>query len=417
MGALAQGDSASPLENAGRLEQIKQHAIEDLTRIPNYVCVDSIERSVRIPGGNHFIGLDRVHLELAHVDGADRFAWLGDSAFQSRTPTRMVGYGASFGGDFADNRAMVFKDSSTRISFAGTATSEGRPVLRYDYDHPQGGLRITNGNLSGSASARGSFWIDPETNELLQIDLEAYDIASQLALQSISDSARYQRVLIGERTMLLEHNSEFRITNADGTVQRNVSSFSNCREYRAESTLNFGHNPDPKGSEPAVKSANLRPNLQLQLVFDKTLDANHLAVGDPVRARVLKDSGEIRRGARVYGRVNRVINFNEQIPLPRPERSPRTAEYERWARHAREVLIQVEFFQIEDQRSLAPFHARLIDLESAPGKGDLNIRGFGYVDSDDLVKYDPPGTASIYVSRENPALTRDVIMQWVTSPE
>jgi hypothetical protein len=247
---------------------------------------------------------------------------------------------------------------------------------------------------------RGSLWIDPETNDLLQIDLEAYDFASQLSLQSISDTAKYQQLLIGERTMLIEHNSEFRLTNADGTVQRNVSSLSNCREYRAESSLSFGQNPPPRLPEPAVKSVHVRPGLRLQLVFDKTLDANQLAVGDPIRGRVLKANGEIRRGARVYGRVNRVINFNRQVPRPQPERSPRTRERASWGRHAGEVLIQVAFLQIEYQRSLAPFHARLIDLESPLRKEHSDILGFGYVDTDNIVRYDPPGTASIFVSTD-----------------
>src|SRR5579862_1483235 len=98
-------DSTSP-ESTRLLERIKQRALEDLASVPNYVCVDSIERSLLIPGQRQFRRLDRIHLELAHVAGADRFSWLGNSTFQSKSPTGMLGYGASFGGDFADNRAL-----------------------------------------------------------------------------------------------------------------------------------------------------------------------------------------------------------------------------------------------------------------------------------------------------------------------
>jgi hypothetical protein len=79
------------------------------------------------------------------------------------------------------------------------------------------------------------------------------------------------------------------------------------------------------------------------------------------------------------------------------------------------VLIQIEFLEIEYRRSRAPFIARLIDLESQPGKPGPTIRSFGYLDSDAVVKYDPPGTASIYVSKENQVLGRGAIMQWVTA--
>jgi hypothetical protein len=356
-----------------------------------------------------------VHLELAHIQGADRFSWLDNSIFQSRTPTETVGYGASFGGDFADNRVLVFKDDATKISYVGRATIDGRPALRYDYDAPGAALRVSNGNLSGVTPARGSFWIDPETLDLLQIDIDGYAIPSKLALRSISNGTMYWRVLIGKRVVLLAHSSEFRLMDADGTMKRNASVFSNCREYTADSTLSFGASPTSH-LPPSVEDSRVQPGLQLQLALDKTLDAKEATVGQPIRAHVLESSGDIPRGARVYGRVNRIVNFNDQIPLPKPEQPP-TPKKAMWGQHPGEVLIQIEFLQIEYRRSRAPFAARLIDLESQPGRNDAKIRSFGYLDGDAVVRYDPPGTASVYVLQDNPVLGRGVIMQWVTASE
>ena len=130
--AWAQTSDASSPDGAGLLEQIEHRATEDLASVPNYVCVDSIERSLSIPGEHEFRRLDRVHAELAHIEGADRFSWIGNSAFQSRNPTAMVGYGAGFGGDFSDNRALVFKNNQTKTSYAGRVTIDGRPALRFE---------------------------------------------------------------------------------------------------------------------------------------------------------------------------------------------------------------------------------------------------------------------------------------------
>jgi hypothetical protein len=293
----------------------------------------------------------------------------------------------------------------------------GRPALRYEYDHPGGALAVTNGNDSGFTAARGAFLIDPETLDLSQINIEGYDIPSNLAVQSISDGTMYWRVLIGKRIVLLAHNSEFRLTYADGTVRRNASVFSNCREYTADSTLTFESSPTPQLPPPTMENSHVQPGLQLQLVLDRTLDANEAAVGDPIRAHILEGVGGIPRGARVYGRVNRIINFNDQIPLRRPEQPPPTPKDEMWGWHPGEVLIQIEFLQIEYRRSRAPFIARLIDLESQPGTRDTNVRSFGYLDDDAVVRYDPPGTASVYVSKGNPVLGRGVVMRWVTASE
>jgi hypothetical protein len=416
-GACGQTKDTSSPESTSLLEQIKQRAIADLASVPNYICVDSIERSLLIPGERQFRRLDRVHLELAHIEGSDRFSWLGNSSFQSRTPTVMVGYGASFGGDFADNRALVFKNDWTKISYAGRVTIDGRPALRYEYDDPRGALAVTHGHQSGFTAARGAFWIDPETLDLLQIDLEGYAIPSNLAVRAISDTTMYWRVLVGKRTVLVARNSEFRLTEADGTVKRNASVFSNCREYLAESALTFGSSPTLQLPPSATENSRVQPGVELQLVLDRPLDANEAAVGDSIRAHILEGVGSIPRGAHVYGRVNRIINFDDQIPLPRPERPPPTPKHDVSGQHPGEVLIQIEFSQIEYRRNRAPFIARLIDLESQPGKRATEILSFGYLEDDAVVRYDPPGTASVYVSKENPVLGRGVIMQWVTASQ
>ncbi len=339
----------------------------------------------------------------------------------------MIGYGASFGGDFADNRALVFKNNSTKISYSGRATVDGRSVLRYEYDAPRGALGVANGNQSGFAAARGAFWIDPETLDLLRLDIEGYDIPSNLEVQAISDTTMYWRVLIGNRTTLLARNSEFRLTYADGIARQNASVFSNCREYSADSTLTFGADSTPRvpppSAPPSTDEASLQPGLELQLVLDSALDPNEAAVGDPIRAHTLTGAGNVPRGARVYGRISRIINFDDQIPLRKPRKPPSIPDHGAWGWHAGEVLIQMEFLRIEYRRQRAPFAARLIDLElqrgkdSRPGKQATEIRSFGYLDNDDLVKYDPPGTASVYLSKENPLLGRNVVMQWVTVSE
>lgn len=416
--AAAQTEDSSSPEDTVLLTRIQQSALEDLSRIPNYVCFDSIERSLWIPGEREFRRLDRMHLELAHIGGVDRFSWLGDSAFQSKTPSEIVGYGASFRGDFADNRALVFKNRWTRIRYTGRETIEGRPAMRYEYEVPRnrGGLAVAIGSDSGFVAARGAFWVDPETLDLLRIDVEGHDIPASLSLQSAVARTTYWRVLIGERGVVLARNSEFLLTERDGTVKRNLSVFSNCREYRAESTVTFGPNLATQPSTPGMQSTRVPAGLQLQLVLDTPLDVNKVAVGDSVRAHVLERSGEVPKGAQVYGRVNRLIRYNDQTPSlgPAPKARHAAPRVQVWGQHLDEILIGIEFSQLEYRRSRAPFTARLIAVESQSGKRDTQIRGFGYFGDDTMVRYDPPGAASLYISEEDPVLRRGLIMRWVT---
>ena len=91
-------DGASP-ESSNLLDQIRHRVLEDLVGVPNYVCVDSIERSMWIPGERQFRRLDRIHVEVAHIEGADRFSWLGNSTFSSRNPSAMIGLWRQFWGE------------------------------------------------------------------------------------------------------------------------------------------------------------------------------------------------------------------------------------------------------------------------------------------------------------------------------
>jgi len=325
----------------------------------------------------------------------------------------MLGYGAGMGGEFSDNRVLIFKNTPTIISYAERVTMDGRPALRYQYDDPHRALGVTNQNQFAYTAARGSFWVDPETLDLLQVDIEGYDIPPNVAVHSISDSTRYSRVMIGKRTVLLPHYSEFRLTEGNGIRSRNLSVFSNCREYTAESAVIFGSNPELLPPLHADDNPHVQPGLQFQLVLDKPLDADKAVIGDTIRAHVVQGAGEISRGARVYGRVSRIINFDDQLPLPIPKHSPDLPK--KWGQHSGEVLIQIEFLKIEYHHNSAPFAARLIDVDSHPGREATEIRGFGYVDDGAIVRYDPPGTASVYVSKNRPVFGRNLVMQWVTA--
>jgi hypothetical protein len=199
---------------------------------------------------------------------------------------------------------------------------------------------------------------------------------------------------------------------------RNASVFSNCREYGAESTVTYGRGPETQILPHAVEGDHVQAHVPLQVVFDKALDANEAAVGDPLRAHILKSSGNVPAGARVYGRVNRIIRYDAQIPSPKsatPRRRARSTQVPaaRWGQHSGEVLVGIEFSYIEYRRSRAPFTARLIALESER-KRSTPIRSFGYFEDGNLVRYDAPGTASIYVLQEDPVLRRGLVMQWLT---
>jgi hypothetical protein len=378
---------ASPQEPATLLERVRERALADLTATPNYVCVDTIERWRRMPTERAFRLLDRVRLELAHVDGSDHFSRLGEAGFQAKGPSAIVGYGAAVRGDFADNRALIFRNSATEVRYVGLEPVDGKTAARFDYQVPlgRGGLTIKVESASGVAGARGSFWADPNTLDLVRLDVEGYAFPADVPVRAVAFRTRYFRAAVGDRAVLLARDSELLLTLPDGTVKRNFSVFSNCREFQAQSAISFEAGTNARMEQaPAIEAARLPAGLELTIALDTAVDLETATVGDEVRAHVVEEVGPVPRGARIVGRIERLIRYHETY-----------------------VLIGLSFSRVEFRRIRAPFAARLIDA----GSGE--IRSFGYFADNDLVRYDPPGTASLYLG-DRPRLRRGFSMRWLT---
>ena len=184
---------------------------------------------------------------------------------------------------------------------------------------------------------------------------------------------------------MLARDSELLLTLPDGTVKRNFSVFSNCREFQAQSVISFegGASARMEPPPPAIEAARLPAGLELAVALDTTVDLESAAVGDEVRAHVVEAVGPLPRGARIVGRVEKLIRYHEGY-----------------------ALIGLSFSRVEFRRFRAPFAARLIEAGA--------IRSFGYFADNDLVRYDAPGTANLYLAGSRPRLRRGFSMRWLT---
>src|SRR5207237_772673 len=76
---------------------IKARAAENLQRLPNYTCTETIERTRRLHGSRKFQPLDILRLEVALVEGKELFSWPGAGKFEERGIGEIVGHGAASG--------------------------------------------------------------------------------------------------------------------------------------------------------------------------------------------------------------------------------------------------------------------------------------------------------------------------------
>ena len=247
------------------LSRAKRHLRANFERMPNYVCLETIHRFESNRRNPQFRPLDTVRLQVALVAGQEVFAWEGVGQLTESDPGSWIHRGLIGTGTFAGTARNLFVHDAGRTTGFGEGTDGGKRVLRFDFEIPEifHPMQLQWGSLSGWVGERGSFRVDGETLDLLEIADNATDIPPELGIMETTTVIRYGRVRIGESEVILPASAETLMTRFDGTSYRNVTEFSACREYVADSNISFGpafvsdstitYTPEGKRDAPAPR--------------------------------------------------------------------------------------------------------------------------------------------------------------------
>lgn len=311
LASMLLGADPSPLSpDLALLTRIKTTMAQNLTRLPNYTCLETIERSQRLVPSRKYRLVDTLRLEVALVEGKELFAWPGSGQFEDKPLDEMVVGGASGTGSFGNFARSVFMSGVPHYRFLGEETRNGRSAVHFSYRVPrlQSGFSLRSGTQEGIAGYHGDFWVDARTLDLIRLEIEAEDIPANVPLKRAQTDLEYARVRISEQEFLLPHLSDMRLTDLHGSESRNLTWFTNCRQYAGESKLSF-EDVDPAADMPKpITKLRLPGGMYFEAKLQDALDGKGLAIGDPVTAVVekpVKRKGEVivPKGALLIGRV------------------------------------------------------------------------------------------------------------------
>src|SRR5437879_4950698 len=196
------------------------------------------------------------------VGDRELYSWPGANKFEDRDITEMINSGTVANGGFATELRSVLVNNVSIITWHGEENVFGRinepypvkrSVVRWDYRIPynQSGWILKDGGRQGRVSEAGSFWMDAESLELLRLEANAEEIPPDLPLAAVKDTLDYTPVRFGSQDLLLPQSAELVVTTADGQQRRNVSEFSHCREFTAQTTVSF-NSPAALTDKPAT---------------------------------------------------------------------------------------------------------------------------------------------------------------------
>src|SRR5258707_14582324 len=82
------------------LAKIKRKAAQDLSQVPSFTCLATIDRALRGDPAKPFVHVDAVRAEIAYAGGQESFAWPGSAKFEAGTLAQIVGAGMAARGEF-----------------------------------------------------------------------------------------------------------------------------------------------------------------------------------------------------------------------------------------------------------------------------------------------------------------------------
>lgn len=389
-----------------------QRMSANLASLPNYTCVERIERSVRRRADQKLLFRDRIHLEVAFIEANEMFSWAGSDRFAPDLLEQLPQAGASSAGSFGGWTRALFGPSAPDFVYAGECTVEGHGGSKYTFhvSAESSNYEVGAGGQGAKAPYSGSVCIDPGSSDIMLLEIRADQTPPPIV--AISESIHYARDRIGSADFLLPQDDDLTVSDQEGSESRNLTQFTACREYTTQSSISFDteHAAAP-APQTKVEEIHLPGGISLDLKLETPVTSEESAVGDPITARLdhaIKRPGVlIPKGAIVSGRIRGLEEYLE------PEKS---------------FLVILEFSSVTFSDKRALFRARLVGprpqtltrLDSSgmaqesgiavPGSIVRSGSGFDIDDSS-------PGSGTFRVHGGSLRLNRGLYMIWETQVE
>jgi len=372
------------------LGRAKNKMAEALRGMPNYTCLQTIERSRRLPKRRKFELIDVLRLEVGLVEGKELFAWPGSGKFEDKELSDIVPPGGAIGnGAFVAHASSVFQGRSASITFEGW--DENPPRARYSYRVPQNlsGYLIRNPTKRQAiVGYHGRFWVTPGDERVVRIEVEADDVPLFLEVLATGSSIDYNSVKIGEIDYWLPSASTMKITNIDSAEYRNDTTFSGCRQFAGESSLRFD-DPTPEEAVPTPvipETVKLPKGQYFGIQLTEALRWGKTVTGEKVQATLadsIKQKGVVLfpKGSVVEGRVVALQVFGAgqllELQFESITNGARTAKFHAECfLPARQMSMRASRSSANDRETACvPERPGIVSIATIRGKTDL-AKGF-----------------------------------------
>jgi len=381
-----------PLDPTERLARARQILVERDKRLPDYTCVQTIDRQYfkrrhtdapfscaqahsADPRDLVLESTDRVRLDIKVSQGTEIGSWAGGQ-FSSRSIFDLVGEGPYGTGMLGSMLMDIFMNGGATYQYAGGSA--------YSYQVPfeASHYRIKAGSGWEVTAFHGTFWLDSNSADLTRVVVDTTDLPPETGACEDTTTVDYQKVRVGGGEFLLPRESTMRQVLLNGAAAQITAVYSGCRAYSSEATIRFDEAPAPAATEvPAAPATALPDGVRFSLALAEPIDTDTAAAGDIVRAklrRTVRDPHSkailMPAGAMVEGRI---------------------VGMQHWLSGPRYFMISMLLEKLESGGTSRPLYAKL-DSSVSPEPGDVLYGTVSITDSKPPKPQGQPGRVAAF---------------------
>ena len=229
-------------EPEGLLQRIRTKTVAQLSQLPNYTCHQVVDRLLRTARSGSLNRQDRVEFEVAFIGNKELYGRLGEARIEEESISSIVRTGTIGNGAFGSNAYAIFLGEEAEFKYIGQSKKYRQMAFRYDFKVPEekSHFLIKRNSKQGYVAYEGSFWVNAETLDLVQLELKVDQIPSPLGVRFVQESMHYTKMRIKDTEFLLPLDSEMAAEDELGAYSRNMIRLERCREFTGQSVVTFG---------------------------------------------------------------------------------------------------------------------------------------------------------------------------------
>ncbi len=324
------------------LLRARDKIIDRTERLPNYTCVQTVDRkyfkvkkpqfpvlscddmSARKSKKTSLLKLEateRLRLDVKVSGGTEIGAWAGASHFQDGNVMKLIK--GPFGtGGFGTFLTDIFTGVSIPFYFEGeepvnlikmnSLKMDSLKLFRYRFEvtREASHYMVHAGGEWVYTGYDGDVWIDPQSSELRRLRVRTAELPEETNACESTTNVEYATMHIGTGDFLLPERSTLHFLMRDMGESDVATTYSGCHQYHAESNLVTDPSEAAGESKAAPAPISIPAGLGVKLTLAQPIDTDHAAAGDVVVATVSEavrdpNSGEvvIPNGSTVRGRI------------------------------------------------------------------------------------------------------------------